>query len=183
MDVSLQWSTASETNNYGFEIERRAIQNSPTLNIEPGTWNTVGFVQGAGTSTSPRDYSYVDNVSSPGRYAYRIKQIDLSGAATYYNGAEVEVGLAPKEFALGQNYPNPFNPSTKIEFSVPENGHAVLKVFNMLGQEVATLYEGNAEAGKIYQSEFNASALPTGVYVSRLEFAGQSVMRKMLFVK
>jgi hypothetical protein len=101
----------------------------------------------------------------------------------YYSAAEVEVGLGPKELALEPNYPNPFNPSTNITFTVPVDGRAALKVYNMLGQEVAVLFDEEAVAGRVYQKTFDASSLPTGVYVSRLEFGGQSVMRKMLFVK
>ncbi|MEX2115482.1 MAG: T9SS type A sorting domain-containing protein [Bacteroidota bacterium] len=175
--VDLQWSTATELNNYGFDIERRSVGSAEA------TWSTVGFVQGAGTSTSPRDYSYTDSKVDPGRYAYRIKQIDMNAAFTYYSTAEVEVGLGPKELALEPNYPNPFNPSTNITFTVPVDGRAALKVYNMLGQEVATLFDEEAVAGRVYQKTFDASSLPTGVYVSRLEFGGQSVMRKMLFVK
>ncbi|MBI2618811.1 MAG: T9SS type A sorting domain-containing protein [Ignavibacteriales bacterium] len=176
--VELRWSTATELNNYGFEIERRSVGAE-----EQEGWARVGFVQGAGTTTDPREYSFVDSDLWPGRYAYRIKQIDFSGAYTYYSAAEVEVGLAPQELALEPNYPNPFNPTTNISFTVPEDGRAVLRVYNMLGQEVAVLFEGEAVAGRLYRATFDASALPTGVYVSRLESGGQSVMRKMLFVK
>ncbi|MBI4418224.1 MAG: T9SS type A sorting domain-containing protein, partial [Ignavibacteriales bacterium] len=146
-------------------------------------WTVVGFVRGAGTSTTPQEYSFTDSNVEPGRYAYRIKQIDFGGSFTYYSAAEVEIGLGPKELALEPNYPNPFNPSTNITFTIPEDGRAVLKVYNMLGQEVATLFNEDAVAGRLYRATFDASSLPTGVYVSRLEFGGQAVMRKMLFVK
>jgi hypothetical protein len=181
--VDLQWSTETETNNYGFEIERRQVQGSGFKAQGDESWTVVGFVRGAGTSTSPQEYSFTDSNVEPGRYAYRIKQIDFGGAFTYYSAAEVEVGLAPKELALEPNYPNPFNPSTNISFTIPQDGRAVLKVYNMLGQEVATLFNEDAVAGRLYKATFDASSLPTGVYVSRLEFGGQAVMRKMLFVK
>jgi hypothetical protein len=176
LDASLRWSTATETNNHGFEIERR---NS----VEAGVWAKVGFVPGSGTSSSPREYSYIDNGLAPGRYAYRIKQVDNDGTFTYYSAAEVEVGLTAKVFALESNYPNPFNPSTNIAFSIPQDGKVSLKVFNILGQEVAVLFDGFAEAGKLYQRTFDASALPTGLYFSRLESADGSLMRKMMLVK
>jgi hypothetical protein len=175
LDASLRWSTATETNNYGFEIERR--------NVGASEWSKVGFVRGAGTSTSPRDYSYVDAGLAPGRYAYRVKQIDSDGSSAYAGNAEVEVGVASKVLALEPNYPNPFNPSTQIQFTVPENGHVTLKVYNMVGQEVATLFNQVAEAGRIQQVSFDASQLPTGMYFSRLEYGNQQVVRKMLFVK
>lgn len=181
--VDLTWSTATEVNNYGFEIERRVVQGSRFQVQGNETWTVVGFVRGAGTSTARQEYSYSDFGLDPGRYAYRIKQIDFAGTYTYYSAAEVEVVGMPKELALEPNYPNPFNPSTNISFTVPQDGPAVLKVFNMLGQEVATLFNEEAVAGRLYKATFDASSLPTGVYVSRLEFGGQAVMRKMLFVK
>lgn len=183
--VDLTWSTATELNNYGFEIERRMVSGSEfqVSGSNNDAWTVVGFVRGAGTSTAPQEYSYSDFGLDAGRYAYRIKQIDFGGAYTYYSAAEVEVGAMPNELALEPNYPNPFNPSTSISFTVPQDGPAVLKVFNMLGQEVATLFNEEAVAGRLYKATFDASSLPTGVYVSRLEFGGQAVMRKMLFVK
>ncbi|HXG06293.1 MAG TPA: hypothetical protein VNI77_03090, partial [Nitrososphaera sp.] len=140
LSAELRWSTATEVNNHGFEIERRTVQRSEVGGqISAGEWARVGFVPGAGTSTSPREYTFIDAGLEPGRYAYRIKQVDNDGAFTYYSAAEVEIGAAPKAFTLHPNYPNPFNPSTSIEFTIPEDGFATLKVFNLLGQEVATL--------------------------------------------
>ena len=94
-----------------------------------------------------------------------------------------ENGFIPTTLSLSQNYPNPFNPSTMIQFTVPSNGRAVLKVFNVLGQEVATLFNGEAAAGVNHQVEFNASNLASGVYFSRLEFGGTIQMNKMLLLK
>ena len=107
LDANLRWSTATETHNYGFEIERRAVDGSPSTG---SGWSNVGFVRGSGTSTSPRDYSYVDAGLAPGRYAYRIKQIDNDGTFTYAASAEGIVGEAAKVFALEPNYPNPVQP-------------------------------------------------------------------------
>lgn len=182
LDAVLRWTTATEVNNYGFEVERRAVQGSG-LTVQGSEWSKVGFVQGAGTSSSPRDYFYVDAGLPAGRYAYRIKQMDNDGTFEYFTSAELEVGVAAKVLALESPFPNPFNPSTSIEFTLPERGRAVLKVFNIIGQEVAELFNDVAEGGLIYQARFDASALPSGVYISRLEFNGQSVMQKMLFVK
>jgi len=173
MNAVLHWSTATELNNYGFEIERR--QNGP--------WANVGFVPGAGTSSAPREYSYTDNDLAPGRYMYRIKQVDMDGMFSYYGAAEVEIGLAEKKFELGSNYPNPFNPSTTIRFTLANDGATLLRVYNMLGQSVMTLFDGNAEAGKMYQVTFDASGLPSGFYVAHLQFGNNQMIRKMLLMR
>jgi len=173
MNAVLHWSTATEVNNYGFEIERR----------QAGRWENVGFVPGAGTSSSPRDYSYTDINLSPGRYAYRIKQVDKDRTFSYQGSAEVEVGLAAKKFELASNYPNPFNPATTMEFTLGEDGRALLRVYNMLGQTVITLFDGNAQAGKVYQVKFDASRLPSGLYFATLESGNQRTMQKMVLMK
>jgi hypothetical protein len=172
MNADLHWSTATEVNNYGFEIERRQTE----------TWAKVGFVSGAGTSNAPRDYSYTDNNLPAGRYAYRIKQVDNNGAFSYHGSVEVEIGLAPQEFALLQNYPNPFNPSTKIQYSLAKPSQVSLKVYNVLGLEVATLVNGRQETGS-YTVPFGINTgtlgLSSGVYFYRLE-AGSFVSTKKL---
>jgi hypothetical protein len=172
MNADLHWSTATEVNNYGFEIERR----------QTAQWGKVGFVSGAGTSNSPRDYSYTDNNLPAGRYAYRLKQVDNNGAFSYHGSVEVVIGLAPQEFALLQNYPNPFNPSTKIQYSLANAAQVSLKVYNVLGLEVATLVNGRQEAGS-YTVPFGINTgtlgLSSGVYFYRLE-AGSFVSTKKL---
>jgi hypothetical protein len=96
---------------------------------------------------------------------------------------EVNVGLEPGKFVLAQNYPNPFNPSTTIEFVVPQAGRVSLKVFNMLGQEVAVLHDGNVEANRIYQTEFNAGGLASGFFYYQLRGARTILTRRMLLLK
>ena len=172
-NAELHWSTATEVNNYGFEIERR----------QTSTWTKVGFVAGAGTSNAPHDYSYTDNNLSPGRYVYRIKQTDNNGTFSYKVSAEVEIGLTAKEFALLSNYPNPFNPSTTIQFTLGNDGMTSLQVYNMLGQKAATLFNGNAEAGKLYQVTLDASNLPSGVYFYRLESGSFVSTKKLILMK
>lgn len=171
----LRWSTATEVNNQGFEVERRA----------EGTmaWAKIGFVAGAGTSNSPKEYSYQDVNVAPGVHVYRLKQIDNGGSFKYSGSVEVNAGTAVKRLELLNNYPNPFNPATEIRFSVPEDGYASLKVFNMLGQEVATLFNGMARAGHYMSVTFNAGKLASGVYLSRLEYNGKSIVQRMLLTK
>jgi hypothetical protein len=181
-DIEVTWKTVSETNNYGFEVYRK----------RDGTddWLKIAFVNGHGTTLAPQSYSYLDGPVPFGKYYYRIKQIDLDGKSeTFPKGTpsepemEVTVGLPPGAFVLTQNYPNPFNPSTQIEFVVPQSGFATLKVYNVLGQEVATLLEGSSEAGKINTVRFDASNLPSGLYYYTLRAAGKVETKRMLLLK
>ena len=175
--VELKWHTATEVNNYGFEVER--IRNYE-LGIR--NWEKIGFVNGNGNSNSSKDYSFVDKTNSKGKYAYRLKQIDNDGKYKYSKEVEVDLGT-PKEFLLAQNYPNPFNPSTVIKFVVSENGKAVLKVYNTLGSEVTTLFNGNALANQVYEVNFNAANLPSGVYFYKLQLGNKLSIKKMLLLK
>jgi photosystem II stability/assembly factor-like uncharacterized protein len=171
----LAWKTATEINNAEFDIERQVAATQ--------LWTKIGSVAGAGTSNVPHNYSYTDNVGSAGTYSYRLKQIDHNGAFTYSQEVKAAVGVAPNVFALNQNYPNPFNPSTEIQFTVPSDGRAILKVYNTLGQEVAILFDGAAAAGEYHQATFDASRLASGIYFSRLEFGGKMQVKKMLLLK
>jgi uncharacterized protein (TIGR03790 family) len=173
--ANLSWKTVTETNNYGFEIERRSVPN--------GSWNKIGFVAGAGTCNSLRDYYYIDNDVSAGTYAYRVKQLDNDGVYQYSLSAEIKVDGIPALLKLMGNYPNPFNPTTKIRFSVPETGNTQLKIYNIVGQEVATVFHGIAYAGNLYEPEFNASGLSSGLYFSVLEYGSQRLTQKMVLAK
>jgi hypothetical protein len=175
--VSLQWSTATEKNNYGFEVERRTASRAD----DPFT--RVSFVRGAGTVNNTRNYLFVDENVQPGTYEYRLKQIDNNGNFIYTHTVEVVSSVTANEFALHANYPNPFNPSTTIRFSVPQNGNAELKIFNTAGQEVRTLFHETAEPGTLYQVRFDASALTAGIYFARLEFGGKQLVQKLVYAK
>ncbi|OQA64221.1 MAG: hypothetical protein BWY38_03060 [Ignavibacteria bacterium ADurb.Bin266] len=174
--VTLDWTTATELNNSGFQIERS----------NGSEYQTVGFVAGHGTSTNVHNYTFVDQNVEAGSYSYRLKQIDLDGTFEYSNTIEVEV-LGLREFALGQNYPNPFNPSTTINFSLAVDSKVSLKVFNVLGQEVASLVNGQMSAGS-QKISFDASSLNSGVYFYRLDADGIdgqkfSSTKKMILTK
>lgn len=158
--VSLNWTTITETNNRGFEIERNS--GNGFINI--------GFVQGNGTTTEIKNYSFVDKNLEPGNYVYRLKQVDFNGTFEYSNEVEVFIA-APAEFSLAQNFPNPFNPSTAISFNLAVDSEVSLKVFNLLGQEVSTLVNGLLNAGT-QQFNFNAVGMNSGVYFYQLEAKG-----------
>ncbi|MFA6233829.1 MAG: ice-binding family protein [Bacteroidota bacterium] len=185
LNCDLLWTTATELNNYGFEIERRSVQSGPAQEIEQRhqKWIRIGFVQGAGTSSSPHKYSYNDRGLNPGKYEYRIKQIDRDGTFDYCSTVEVDVGLMPKVLMLGVSYPNPFPRNTNIEFTLARDDVAVVKVYNLHAQEVASLFEGTAEAGRLYQCRFDASQVSYGMYFVRLEANGQTRMQKIVYVK
>jgi|GEM_PF-2001547 len=158
--IVLNWATATETNNKGFEIQK---QNSD------GTFTTVAFIAGQGTSTNKHEYSYSDNAVVNGSYSYRLKQVDYDGSFDYSSTVNVDVNnVTPSNFALEQNYPNPFNPSTVINFSLAADSKVSLKVYNVLGQPVANLVDGNMSAG-FHAVTFNASQLTSGMYMYKLE--------------
>lgn len=172
--VSLNWSTASELNNYGFYIERG--NNS-------GEFEQIGFVSGRGNSTELNSYTFNDNNLSAGTYSYRLKQVDFDGSFEYSQVINVDVNSLPGVFELSQNYPNPFNPSTGIKFTVSQNGLAELRVYDALGQEVANLFSGIAESGKVYEVNFDAKNLNSGVYFYTLRQNENVSTKKMILVK
>jgi hypothetical protein len=159
--VSLNWTTVTETNNRGFEIQRKSSDND---------FVTVGFVNGKGTTTQIQNYSFTESNLSVGKYAYRLKQIDFDGTFEYSKVVEVSV-VAPREFSLEQNFPNPFNPSTMISFNLKTDADVTLKIFNLLGQEITTLVNGRLTAGT-QQISFNAEDQTSGVYFYRIDAKG-----------
>jgi hypothetical protein len=180
--VELNWNTSTEVNNSGFEIQRSQISNvqSETLIYN---WTKIGFVMGAVLSNSPKNYLFVDKTVSYGSYAYRLKQIDSDGNYKYSNVTEVNAGQLPKGYLLTQNYPNPFNPSTLIQFTISENAHATLTIFNVIGGKVAMLFDGNAVAGQVYNVTFNGYNLASGIYYYKLQTNEITEVKKMLFMK
>ena len=175
LNAELRWSAISQENCARFDIERNEISNAQ--------WLTVGSVTGAGTSTSPIEYSYIDRGLTAGRYSYRIKQIDNDGSARYGTPVNIEVGTAPRVFSVNQNYPNPFNPTTTIEFTIPQDGRVVLKVYDIIGREVATLVDKDTKAGVYQQVVFDGSRFSSGVYFAQIQFGGKQLIKKMLMIK
>jgi len=171
-DVELIWTTATETNNQGFEIERESAG---------GVFEQVGYVPGFGTTTEPRAYSFIDSKVGSGNYTYRLKQIDFDGSFSYSQNIEIVI-VAPTEFGLEQNYPNPFNPKTTIRFSIPVETDVRLNVFNALGQEAAEIINGRLKEG-YHEVEFDAGSLTSGIYFYRLEADKFVDVKKMIILK
>lgn len=171
--VHLNWSTATEINNLGFEIQRKSANSE---------FSTVGFTSGAGTITEPKNYSFSDDVSSVegGVLVYRLKQVDFDGRFEYSN--EIEVEITPFEFNLSQNFPNPFNPSTEINFNIAKEGFFTLKVYDASGTEVETLISSRLNAGT-HRITFDASKLSSGNYFYRLSGENFSEVKKMTLIK
>jgi hypothetical protein len=177
--VALNWSTATETNNQGFEVERQV--GSRQSEVGNSDWEVIGYVPGFGTTTEPISYSYTDSEVLAGKYTYRLKQIDFDGSFKYSPEVEVEVSV-PLEFVLEQNYPNPFNPSTTVKFQIPELSFITIKVFDILGNEIETLVDEEKPAG-IYELTWNATNLPSGVYFYQLRSGEFTSMKKMILLR
>jgi hypothetical protein len=181
--VTLDWSTASELNNLGFEIQRKSINGQSSSD-----WTMVAFKEGHGTTSELNNYTYIDNVNelTADAVSYRLKQIDYNGNFEYSPEVMVD-NLVPIAYGLDQNYPNPFNPSTVIEFKLPSENFVSLKVYNTLGQEVTTLVNEMREAG-LHKINFNGENLTSGVYyyilrVSESNGSEKVFTNKMMLMK
>lgn len=172
--IELQWKTATEVNNHGFEIQR---------SLDGKNFITVGFEKGFGTTTDYRQYNYFDKLSFNERVTvyYRLKQIDFSGEYSYSDVIAINYDM-PKEFALMQNYPNPFNPSTVIKYTIAKNSNVSLKIYDLLGNEVTTLVNETKTPGT-YQLEFDASNLSSGTYFYKLVTDYFVSVKKMAVIK
>ncbi len=169
--VLLNWTTATEVNNYGFDVESKRASTDE--------WAKIGFVEGHGNSNSPKDYSFIDNVAR-GNTSFRLKQIDTDGTYEYSDIVTVSGNLSKTE--LYQNHPNPFNPTTQISFALANAGHVKVSVYNMLGQKVDELVNQNMNSG-IHNVQFNADNISSGFYIYRLETPNFSKTLKMLLLK
>jgi len=170
--VTLNWTTATELNNLGFEIQRLSIED---------VWEKIVFVDGYGTTTEIHKYSYVDANLTPAKYLYRLKQIDFDGQYEYSDEIEVEVN-GPLTFALGQNYPNPFNPTTIINFQIPELSFVTIKIYDVLGNEITTLINEEKTAGN-YEVSFGVTNIPSGIYFYQLQAGSFVETKKMVLMK
>lgn len=176
--IALSWKTATETQNKGWNIERRTV----TENKPASEWTTAGFVNGAGTSSDRNEYSFSDKGLNNGLYEYRLKQIDFDGTFEYSQTIEVELNTIPVEFALNQNFPNPFNPETVIKFALPVNSLVNISVYNAIGEKISELLDAQMEKGN-HQITFNASNLPSGLYFYRMTAGNVVFTKKMVVLK
>jgi len=180
-DVTLNWQTASETNNQGFEVQK--FNDSKIEKLQD--WEIIGFVNGNGTTTAPQAYSFVDENLPAGKYQYRLNQIDFDGTFEYSNTIEVEIN-SPTKFSLEQNYPNPFNPTTNIQYAISSRQFVTLKVYDVLGKEIATLVNEEKSAGS-YEVDFNPESSirypASGIYFYQLKAGDYIETKKMILMK
>jgi hypothetical protein len=174
----LFWSTGMEMNNSGFEIYR--------TNINENNWVKIGFVPGKGNSNVRIDYSFEDKNLMPGKYLYRLKQIDYNGTSTTYSlNTPVEIAV-PKKLTLSQNYPNPFNPVTKIDYDLPSDAKVSMKIYDLSGREIYSLVNTFQKAGT-YTVTFDGTNFATGIYLYSMvvESNGkiESFTKKMTLIK
>ena len=178
-NVTLNWSTAIELNNAGFEVERKTVKDG-------SRWMKIGFVKGNGTTNEPKNYTFSDAKLETGKYNYRLIQIDYNNAATIYDLSNtIDIGV-PKKPELSQNYPNPFNPVTKIDYNLPSDGKVSMKIYDITGREIITLVNETKTAG-YYTVQFDASNFASGTYfysIATDDGANNFIMTKrMIFVK
>lgn len=171
-DVILKWSTSTETNNKGFEVER-SFNNAEQF-------SNIGYLSGNGTTTIQHNYSFNDKIIKSGKYFYRLKQIDFDGKTEYSKA--IEVNTTAVNFSLSQNYPNPFNPTTQINYSISKTGFVSIKIFNILGKEITLLVNEIKEPGS-YELTFDATLLPSGIYFYRIESGSYKEIKKMTFLR
>jgi hypothetical protein len=178
INIRLNWTTATEINNQMFEVQRRTVSSNLT-----GEWTVIGYKEGNGTTTEPCNYFFVDNISGINATVleYRLEQIDFNGRYTFSEVVTVE-NIAPNGFVLEQNYPNPFNPSTSIQYAIGGKQFVTLKVYDVLGNEVAVLVNEEQEAGT-YKVEFDAHGLSSGIYFYKIVTDNFVQTRKMILLK
>jgi hypothetical protein len=172
-NIVLSWITATEVNNYGFDVER-ANTGKDTI------WSKIGYINGHGNSNSSNNYRFTDDKPLSGKSQYRLKQIDNDGAFKYSNAIEVTSIIL--QYNLTQNFPNPFNPTTVITYSIPVSSNVIINVYNVLGKLITTLVNKNQEAG-IYNVNFDAGTLSDGIYFYKIQAGHYTETKKMLLLK
>lgn len=175
--VELTWTTSTEKNNYGFEVQKR---------YDGEQFQSIAFINGNGTTTNRVTYSYTDKDIQSYKIYYRLKQIDYNGAESFTSEILLDL-LMPDNFILFQNFPNPFNPNTNIQFVLGSKQMVTLKVYDLLGNEVATLVNEEKPAGK-YEvtfslAQFSKPELSSGVYFYTLKTGSFVQTKKMVLLR
>lgn len=186
--VILEWETATEKSNYGFEIQRnipagdKAGNNFTIINnVKNSDWDVIGFINGNGNANTQSKYSFIDKNVAAGTYVYRLKQIDADGKFNYSGFINVTMEKQA-EFNLEQNYPNPFNPSTKLSFSLAKDEFTNLTIYNILGEKVKTIVNRQL-AGGFYSFIVDGSDMASGTYIYTLTAGNKTISKKMNLVK
>jgi hypothetical protein len=170
--VTLDWETLSENGNLGWDVEESHRNTS--------NFNTIGFVEGAGTSNIPIGYTFNTNLNTYGKYYYRLKQKSEDGSFSYSDNVFVNYKRT-KDAAL-TNYPNPFNPQSTVSVYIDKTQLVKINVYNMLGQVVTTLFDGIAEEGEM-KLTFNGQSLSSGTYVVVMQTESSIINHKILLLK
>ncbi len=182
--IRLEWRTATEQDNLGFILYRSESENG--LYEEIASHQTNPSLRGHGTTLEEQTYVYEDSHNAqPGRtYFYKLVSVDYDGRRNEIPQGSIEQWRVklPFDYALDQNYPNPFNPVTTIQFSLEKAGKAKLEIYNVLGQKVATLVDGELNAGA-HRLQWNATNLASGIYFYRLQSRDFVATKKAILVK
>ncbi|MCX7878375.1 MAG: S8 family serine peptidase [Ignavibacteria bacterium] len=180
-NVLLFWTTDWEMNNKGFEIQRTKLdQNGMTT-----TWDVIGFVNGNGTVSEPKTYSFTDIKLNHGKYKYRLKQSDFNGNFEYFQNSDIADITKPSEFSLSQNFPNPANPVSVIDFQLPVHADVNISVYDLTGRLLITLVNGRLEAG-YHSVKFDGGNYASGIYIYRMNVSQPlsfSSVRKLVLIK
>ena len=188
-NIKLDWSTISYSDNAGYDIERSSNANGNNTSSSSSTyWEKIGFVKSQGILNTAVNYNFIDNkVPNSGNFLkYRLKSVNNDGSSAILSEIETAVQV-PLTFELAQNYPNPFNPSTKINYNIPPSNNnqtqkVVLKIFNILGDEITTLVDEVQKPGK-HEVEFKTNNLASGVYLYRVEVGSFNATKKMILLR
>jgi hypothetical protein len=179
--VLLQWGTATETNNFGYNVER---------SVNKTNWEVLGFVQGNGNSFSPKDYSFIDStITTSGQYHYRLRQFDFDGAENISEIVTLEIivsvrnDLSPiNDFKLFNNYPNPFNPSTTVSFYNPVFQKIEISLYTSQNEYVRTIKNEFFEKG-LQKIQVDLSHNASGVYLIFVKLNDKFYAQKINFIK
>ncbi len=182
--IILEWITESETNNLGFILERC----EEDIWTEIASYKTNNGLKGQGNTSSRTEYSFMDqDVESGKEYSYRLSDVSTKGKITVYGSLSITMDNLPEITEMENAWPNPFNPKTFISYHLSEDTQVAISVFDLLGRQVKSLYDGHQLAGS-YQvywngTNENGATAPTGAYLIRMQTENTTQVQKILFMK